>query len=64
MSEPNKSTAGLRERLRTKRWEGQERKAERMDRARREGARPPEDVRRAPGSGHGTTDFGAGSWGA
>lgn len=62
MSAPKKSKVGLRERLQTKRRERQDRKAERMDRARREGARRPEDVRRDPGigAGHGASDIGGG----
>jgi hypothetical protein len=51
MSEPNKSKAGLRERLQTKRWERQRKKAEAMDRARREGATRPWDMRRDIGRG-------------
>jgi hypothetical protein len=59
-----KSKVGLRERLQTKGHERQDRKAERMDRARREGARRPEDIRRDPGigPGHGTSDLGGGGF--
>jgi hypothetical protein len=53
MSEPNKPKVGLRERLQTRRRERQQKKAEAIDRARREGAMSPRDARRHihPGSG-------------
>jgi hypothetical protein len=50
MSDPNKSKAGLRERLQAKRRERQQKKAEAIDRARREGAMRPEDARRNTGA--------------
>jgi hypothetical protein len=57
MSEPNKPQVGLRERLQTKRRERQQKKAERVDRERREGVTRPEDIRRATGRG---SDYGGG----
>ena len=59
MSEPNNSKAGLRERLQTKRRERQQKKAEAIDRARREGAMRPEEARRNTG-GNASSDSGFG----
>lgn len=53
MPEPNKPKVGLRERLQAKRRERQERKAEAIDRARREGAMRPEEARRNAGANAG-----------
>jgi hypothetical protein len=62
MSEPSKPKVGLRERLQIKRRERQHKKAEAIDRARREGAMSPRDARRHihPGSGGGDSGGGLG----